>query len=405
MNLPFFIAKRYLFGKKSHNAINIVSAISMVGVIVGTAAFILLLSVFNGFDQLVRSMYNSFYPDIQITPSQGKVFNLSEVAIKKLEQIKGVDKVAYILEDNAMLVINDKQSVSMIRGVSESYDKVNNISGMIWQGEYKLSNQSIPQAVVGRGVSYLLNINPDLFEPLKIYVPKRTAKFSNDPNKTLTSKSINVIGIFASQPDIDSKYTIVPIEFARNLFDYPTEFSSLEIKLDKKFSEKGVISDIKSFLGNKFEVKDRYQQNELLYKTMRTEKWAIFLILALVLVILLFSLVGSISMLIIEKKKDVSILNSMGASRNLIQKIFFREGFLITSAGVFIGLFIGSLIVFLQEHFKLVRLDEGFIIDAYPVDLQWGDLLIVSATVLLIGIFSSWYPIRFLLRRNLVENI
>lgn len=376
----------------------------MVGVIVGTATFILLLSVFNGFDQLVRNMYNSFYPDVQVTPAQGKVFNLTADSIKKLEHIKGIDKVAYILEDNAMLVINDKQSVSMVRGVSESYNDVTKISGLMWQGDFKLHYQEVPQAIVGRGLSYLLGINPELFEPLKMYVPKRTAKFSNDPNKTLTSKSINITGIFASQPDIDSKYTIVPIEFARNLFSYSTEFSSLEIKLENNVSENRVIAEVKDFLGSNFVVKDRYEQNELLYKTMRTEKWAIFLILALVLVILLFSLVGSISMLIIEKKKDISILNSMGANMSLIQKIFFREGFLITSAGVVIGVFIGSLIAFLQEQFKLVKLNEGFIIDAYPVDLQWTDLVIVSMTVLLIGIFSSWYPIRFLLRKNLVEK-
>jgi lipoprotein-releasing system permease protein len=403
LNLPFFIARRYLFGKKSHNAINIVSAISMGGVIVGTAAFILLLSVFNGFDQLVRNMYNSFYADVEVTPSIGKVFNLTSDSIIHLQKIEGINKIAFILEDNAMMVNNDKQTVSMVRGVSDLYKDVTSVNDLMWQGDYKLFDQNMPQAIMGRGLAYQLNVNPDLFEHIKIYVPKRLANYSNDPNKTLTSKSINVSGIFASQPDIDAKYTLVPIEFARNLFGYSTEYSSFEIKLNTNSNEKKVISEIRKYLGSDFKVKDRYQQNELLYKTMRTEKWAIFLILALVLVILLFSLVGSITMLIIEKKKDVSILNSMGASRGLIQKIFFREGFLITLAGVLLGSILGSLIALIQEHFKIIKLNGGFVIDAYPVDLQWGDILIVSVTVILIGTFSSWYPIRFLLRKNIIE--
>ncbi len=402
MNLPFFIAKRYILGKKSHNAINIVSAISVTGVVIGTMAFILILSVFNGFDILVKGMYNSFYPDVKVLPAEGKVFNLSGDSLKLLKEIEGVEQVAYILEDNAMLMYGDKPTHTTIRGVSKNYNKINNIDSMMWHGVFAQYNQSMPLAIMGRGVFFQLGmVRTNEQRQLKVIVPKRNAKNSHDPNKILTRKIIALSGVFASQPEIDGKYTIVPIDFARDLFDYSTELSSLEIKLNQEFSEKNTINNIKNLLGSSFIIKDRYEQNALLYKTMRTEKWAIFLILALVLIILLFSLVGSLSMLIIEKKKDINILNSLGASRSLIQKIFFREGLLITFTGATLGLVLGSVIALLQEKYEFLKLEGGFIIDAYPVDIQSGDLIIVSVTVMAIGAIASYYPLRYLLKKNI----
>lgn len=401
MNLPFFIAKRYILGKKSHNAINIVSGISVLGVVIGTIAFILILSVFNGFDLLVKGMYNSFYPDLKVIPAEGKVFSISEDTLQLLKEIEGVEEIAEILEDNAMLMYGDTPTHTTILGVSENYNKINSIDTLMWHGDYAQYNQAMPLAVIGRGVFYQLGMaRTNAQRQLKVIVPKRNAKISQDPNKTLTRKLIAVAGVFASQPEIEGKYSIVPLKFARSLFNYPTEFSSFEIKLNPDISEKKTINEIRSLLGSSFIVKDRYQQNELLYKTMRTEKWAIFLILAFVLIILLFSLVGSLSMLIIEKKKDIHILSSLGASRQLIQKIFFREGLLITFTGASIGLLIGSGIALLQEKFSVVKLGTGFIIDAYPVDLQTFDFIIVSVTVMSIGAIASYYPLRFLLRQN-----
>ncbi len=402
MNLPGYIAKRYILAKKSHNAINIVSIISMAGVVVGTIAFILILSVFNGFDQLVRSMYNSYYSDIQVLPAEGKVFETSDDFIAKISDIEGVEVVSEILEDYALLVYNSRQTVCRIKGVSENYRQVNNIEDIIWKGKFELKYGSMPRAIVGRGIAYLLGVDIDAnaMEYLKVFVPKRTAGITNDPNKALNRKNIKPSGIFSSQPDIDGKYTIIPLETARQLFDYQDMVSSLEVKLKDANDYKVTKKLLEETLGEKFIVRDRYMQNELLYKTMRTEKWAIFLILALVLIILLFSLVGSISMLIIEKKKDISILYSLGADRNLIRKIFYREGILITLAGLSSGLLLGSIISFLQQQYGLVKLHGGFMIDAYPVDIQWFDLLVVAITVFLIGAFSSWYPVRFLLNRN-----
>jgi lipoprotein-releasing system permease protein len=380
-----------------------VSAISVLGVVVGTIAFILILSVFNGFDQLVQNMYNSFYSDIAITPSTGKVFTLSPDSLKKINAIEGVEYLAEILEDNGLLVYNEKQTVSTIRGVSDNYQKVTQIDSLIWQGEYELNYQNMPRAIMGRGLAYHLGINPDLYEPLKIFVPKRTARISMDPNKSLNRKFIMVSAIFSSQPDIDGKYTIVPLSFARALFEYKNELSSLELKLNSNASSEKVKKQLDQLLGSRFTIKDKHQQNELLYKTMRTEKWAIFSILALVLVILLFSLVGSLSMLIIEKKEDIKILHSLGANRKLIGSIFYREGLIISFTGVIIGLAIGTSISFLQEQYGFVKLHGGFIIDAYPIDMQLGDILIVTATVIIIGTLASWYPVRFLLKKSLPE--
>lgn len=374
----------------------------MAGVVVGTIAFILILSVFNGFDQLVRSMYNSYYSDIQIVPSEGKVFETSEDLIANITNIDGVAVVAEILEDNALLMYNGRQTVCRIKGVSDNYSQVNNIEDIIWQGKFELKYGSMPRAIVGRGIAFLLgvNVDADAMKYLKVFVPKRTSGITHDPNKALNRKNIKPSGIFSSQPDIDGKYAIIPLHTARQLFDYEGMVSSLEIKLTTVEGSKALKRELEKTLGENFIVKDRFMQNELLYKTMRTEKWAIFLILALVLIILLFSLVGSISMLIIEKKKDISILHSLGADQNLIRKIFYREGLMITIAGLSSGLLLGSIICVLQEQFGLVKLHGGFIIDAYPVDIQWFDLLVVAITVFLIGAFSSWYPVRFLLNRN-----
>jgi lipoprotein-releasing system permease protein len=403
LRLPFYIAKRYILGKKSHNAINIVSGISMAGVIFGTIAFVLILSVFNGFDGLVRSMYNSFYPDILVQPLEGKVFSVSEDSLKTLQNIEGISAIEQVLEDNALLVYNEKQTVARVKGVSDNYNKVTNIDSLIWAGENNIWFQSMPRAIIGRGLAYNLSINPEVFEVLKIYVPKRSAGYSNDPNKSLTTKYTMVSGIFSSQPDIDGKIVIVPLSFAQELFEYNGKLSALEIKLDSKKPEKQVIKELSEKLGSNFIIKDRNQQNELLYKTMSTEKWVIFLILALVIVILLFSLVGSISMLIIEKKNDISILYSLGANQQLIRKIFYREGFLITFAGLVIGLILGVSLALIQEYFGVIKLQGGFVIDAYPVIVKWTDIIIVAFSVLLIGVFSSWYPVRFLLKSNISQ--
>lgn len=348
-------------------------------------------------------MYNSFYPDILVIPAEGKVFSISEDTLNLVKEIEGVVEVAEVLEDNALLVYQERQTVARVKGVSENFKLVTNIDSLMWAGENRLWDNSMPRAVLGRGLAFNLGANPELFEVLKIYVPKRTAAYSNDPNKSLTTKYTMVSGIFASQPDIDGKIVIVPISFAQELFDYQGKVSALELSIDSDQSDNAIVAELSSLFGDKLIFKNRYQQNELLYKTMQTEKWVIFLILALVVIILLFSLVGTISMLIIEKKNDISILYSLGADQKLIRKIFYREGLLITFAGLIIGLVLGVSLALIQQYMGIVKLNGGFVIDAYPVVVKGTDLIVVSFSVLLIGIFSSWYPVRFLLKSRISQ--
>lgn len=401
MNLPLHIAKRYFFGKKSHNAINIVSGISLTAVVVVSIAFILIMSVFNGFDQLVQTMYNSFYSDLKIEPAEGKTFTLTRDELSKIQGISGIEATAEILEDNALLIYDDQQTAAMVRGVCENFTEVTRLDTMIYDGSYKLVIDGLPRAIVGRGIAYQLGIGLDFMANLKIYVPKRNAKNFRDPLRALTQKTIRPEGIFTTQPEIESKYIIVPLDFARDLFGYSDQISALEIKLTEDTSAEEVKSSIQEIIGSNFQIKTRYEQNELLYKTMKSEKWAIFFILAFVLVIASFNLVGSITMLIIEKKKDINILKSLGATKSTISWIFFSEGMLITTAGAVFGLILGSTICLIQQEFGLVKLqgNGAFIIDHYPVVLEIADIFIVLGTVLAIGAFSSWLPVKVLIKK------
>jgi lipoprotein-releasing system permease protein len=407
LNFPFYIARRYVFAKKSHNAINIIAAISVLGIAIGAMAFITVLSVFNGFDSVVRDLFNSFYADFEVVPKTGKTFILDE---SKLNEIRGMDQVgdlALIVEENALLTYGEKQTVATIRGVSPEYASVTGLDTMIWDGEYKLMENSTPYAVIGRGIKYMLNIETDFFESLKILVPKRTEQVSLDPNRALNTKRIMPAGFFVSQPELESKYVIVPIEFARQLFGYSEELSALEISIRPGINTSRFQKVLQGFLGDTLIVKNRIQQNDLLYKTMRSEKWAIFFILVFILLVLSFNVVGSLSMLIIEKKDDIQTLRHLGSDMGLIKRTFLIEGLIISFIGAISGLIIGSLICFLQQEFGLVKLEdaEAFIIDAYPVKIMVQDIFLVFFSISAIGFLASWYPIRFITKKHLqIEN-
>ena len=407
MNFPFYIARRYVFAKKSHNAINIIAAISIIGITVGTIAFITVLSVFNGFDFVVRELFNSFYADLEVVPSTGKTFSLSGQKLDSLKNMEGVLDIAPILEENALLMYGNRQTVATVRGVNTSYKDVTGLDTMIWDGEYKLWEGTTPQAVIGRGIKYMLNIETDFFESLRIIVPRRTEKIYLDPNRALNSKLIRPAGFFASQPELEIKYVIVPLDFARDLFNYSEEFSALEIRVDPKANQPRVQRSIQNFLGVKYLVKNRIQQNDLLYRTMRSEKWAIFFILAFILLVASFNVVGTLSMLIIEKKNDINTLRHLGSDMRTIRKTFLLEGIIIAFLGAIAGLIIGTTLCLLQQEFGIVKLQgsESFVIDAYPVKILFTDILLVFLTVSVIGLIASWYPIRFITRKYLsTEN-
>jgi len=401
LNFPFYIARRYLFAKKTRHAINIISGISVGGVTIGTMALIIILSAFNGLDNLVRSLFNTFDPDLKITVAEGKTFSSEQENIKKLKAHEGILYLSEVIEENALLCYGEKQYIATIKGVGDDFVKMSGIDSMVYDGEFLLKDQKNSYAIVGQGIASTLSMGLSFITPIQIYVPKRTKNVILTPDKAFNRKYIFPSGIFAIQQGFDSKYIIVPIDFARELLDYTVELSSIELKIDPSYNQDRVQEELQTLLGNEFEVKNRYEQQEFVYKIMQSEKWAIFLILTFILIIASFNIIGSLSMLIIEKKKDIETLRNLGANLKLIRKIFLLEGWMISILGAISGLILGSIICALQQQFGLVKIQggESFVIDTYPVSMEIPDFLFVFLTVLLIGYLAAWYPVRYITRK------
>ena len=406
MNLSFYIAKRYLFAKKSRNAINIISGISVFGVAIGTIALIVVLSVFNGFDDLIKSLYSSFDPELKITPAEGKTFVPETAPFDTLRQLDGVLHISEILEENALLRYGEKQYIATVKGVDEHYSKVTGIDTMIVDGEFTLFKKNRPYAIVGQGIAYYLGMGLNFITPINIYSLKRTGNISINPEQAINRKYIFPSGVFSIEQEYNTKYILVPIQFARELLQYTNEVSALEIRLVPGSDHEAIQARMRSLLGNQFVVQNRNEQNELFYKIMRSEKWAIFFILTFILIVASFNIIGSLTMLILDKKKDIETLRSLGASDHLIKWIFITEGWLISLTGAIIGLVLGSLISWLQAEYGLIKLNGSgsFIIDAYPVVYQFADVIKVLFTVVFIGFIAAWYPVRFTSKRFLLTS-
>lgn len=404
MNLPFYIARRYLLGKKSQNAINIISAISVLGISTGTMALVIVLSVFNGFDSLVKSLYNTFDPDIQISSLEYKTFTPDPLTLQEIRSLPGVIALSEIMEDNVLLLYNDRQHIASVKGVDEAFRDVSGLDSMIYDGEMKLRDRNRPYVVVGQGVAYSLGINLSFIDPLFIYTIDRKARINmSQPEESIRRDFIYPSGIFSIEQDYDSRYIICPIDFVRNLLLYQDEVTHLEVKLDPGFPVDVVQKEIQSLMGEGYQVKNREQQNEMFYRVMRSEKWAIFLILTFILIIASFNIIGSLSMLIIDKKKDILTLRNMGAGNRLIKRIFLVEGWLISVIGSMTGIFLGTLISWIQQRFGVIKLtgSGSFIIDAYPVQIQVLDILLIWVTVLIIGLLAARYPVQQISRKYL----
>ena len=403
MNLSFYIARRYLLGKKSQNAINIISTISVIGVTVGTMALVIVLSVFNGFDSVVKSLFSAFDPEIQISAVKGKTFSPGELS-ENILAIPGVEAVSEVLEENVLLLYGDKQHIATIKGVDEFYKDVSGLDSMIYEGSMKLLDNNRSYAVVGQGVAYHLRIGLNFINPLWVYTIDRKSKINMaQPEESIRRDFIYPSGIFSIEQDFDSRYVIVPIEFTRKLLSYEEEVTFLELKLDPSFSAEQVQNEIIAVAGEDYHVKNREQQNALFYQVMRTEKWAIFLILTFILIIASFNIIGSLSMLIIDKKRDILTLRNMGASNRLIENIFLVEGWLISITGSLLGLGLGTGISWIQQHFGLIKLagSGSFVIDSYPVRIEGIDILLIWVTVILIGLIAARYPVRQISRKYL----
>lgn len=403
MNLSAFVARRYLFSKKSHNIINIISAISLVGVMVCTMALIIVLSVFNGFDSLIKSMFSNFDPDIKITPAQGKVFDPQTDTLRRISQLSYVDCVCETLEENVLLEYDKHMQPATLKGVSEQYSRLTGIDTTIISGEFVLDNGRRQMAVLGAGLAYYLSVNVNFIGSIRIYVPKRNGRISMNPERAFSNSYIFPSGIFAIQQEIDNRYMIVPIDFARNLLDYSTQVSALELKLKPGTDRDRARDEISAIVGSDYVVRTQYQQHEMLYKVMKSEKFAIFLILTFILIIGSFNMIGSLSMLIIDKKNDIATLNSLGFDRKGIQRIFIYEGWIISIGGAILGLLLGLLVCWLQQTYGFLKLDSmgTFVVSNYPVKIVWTDLMLALATVVVIGLLASWYPNRLFTKRYL----
>ena len=397
MNLPFFIARRYLISKKSHNIINLISGISMVGVAVGTAALIIVLSVFNGFESVVKSLFSVFDPDIEITIVQGKTFHSNQLNEDQIRSLPGVISYTEVVEENALLYYKKQQYLATIKGVDSLYQHNSPLDSLLVTGEMTLQDDSLDFAVPGYGIAYFLDIDmnaPDNF--ISVYIPKRKGNITGMPQESFYSELIRPIGIFSVQQDFDDKYMLVPLRFARRLLDYSDEVTSIELRLAKGADTRSIQEKIATIAGPEFRVQNRFQQQEVLYKIMKTEKWAVFLILTFILIVASFNVVGSLTMLILDKQKDIGILRSLGARDATIKQIFFLEGLLITLTGAIAGLILGLLVCILQLKFGFVKLQGGgsFIMDSYPVQMMLTDFIYVFITIALIGIASAWLPVK-----------
>lgn len=406
MKLSFYIAKRYLFAKKSRNAINIISGISVAGVTVGTMALIIILSVFNGLESMVRDIFNTFDPELKITPAEGKVFTPDSSKLAMLGRIEGVTVYSLTLEENALVRYEEKQYIGSVKGVEDNYHEVTGLDSAIVDGEFRLrSNGGRPEAVVGAGIANFLGLNINFIAPLEIWVPIRTGSVNLDPEDAFIKKFISPSGIFQIEQDFDSKYILIPLDFARDLLEYDTEVSSIDIKTDITADQKNIKKSVMKIFGPGFIVQDRLQQQAVFYKVMRSERLAIFIILTLILLIASFNIIGSLTMLIIEKERDIEILKSLGADNSLIKRIFIFEGWLISIIGAAAGLLLGFIICWLQLRFGFLKLSgETMVLKSYPVALKLKDFIIVPATVLLIGYWAAWYPVRYLTKKYLLRK-
>ena len=401
MNLPLYIARRYLLAKKSQNAINIISGISVAGVAVGTMVLIVALSVFNGFDTIVKSLYNSFDPEIKVTLTEGKTFNPALHSFDSIRLHEGVAHYTEVLEENVLLRYGDRQYIATVKGVDDNYRLVTGIDSLIVEGNYLLWEGNRPRAVVGLGIAYHLGVGLNFLNPINVYVIKRTGNVSMNPEQAINRRYIFPSGFFSVEQEINSKYILVPLEFARDLLHYRNEVTAVELDLDDSLDPDLVQAELADILGSGFRLQSRSEQNELFYRIMRAEKWAIFFILTFILIIASFNIIGSLTMLILDKQKDIDTLDSMGASTGLIKRIFLLEGWLISIIGAVIGLILGSFISWLQAQYGLIKLSGSgsFIIDAYPVVFLPGDVIKVFFAVLLIGFLAAWLPVRYVARK------
>lgn len=397
MNLALSIAKRYLFSKKSHNAINVISAISACSIMVATAALICALSVFNGFTSIAEKMFSSFDPDLKITSVYGKVFKTSEINLDAIKDLEGVQLLSESLEENALLKFSDRQRIIMFKGVSPQFKELTDIESLLYDGQFQLRDGVIDHGVIGAGLAYHLGVTPGFLTPLEIYVPKRDARVNlMNPSGSFNEDKIYLAGSFSiNKEEYDEQMFIISIDLARELLNYTDEVTSVDIKLKDSLYPNETKRQVQAIVGDQFEVKNKFEQQADMYRMVNIEKWVTFFIIVIISAIAVFNIVGSLSMLIIEKKEDIQILSSMGANKKMIEKIFLFEGWLIVLIGTVLGLILGLVVCGIQQYFGILKLgsSENFIVEAFPVSIHILDVLITFVTISAVGFLAVLYPI------------
>ena len=404
MKLAPFIAQRYLFAKKSHNVINIISAISALGMAIGTAALIIILSVYNGFDSLIRSMMSNVEPDLMITPAEGKVFVPEGEVYDWIYEQESVRNMCCVLQEQVFISYDGKQGIAKAKGVDWIYEEESPLKDHLTEGEFHLHKGDIPMASVGAGLAYEMGISPRFLSGIEIYFPTRTGRISlANPASSLQFIKIWPSSIFSVSSDIDADLMVLPIESMKELLEYEDEVSAVEIRFNDSSDKKEirrVQKEISERLGPGFNVRDRFQQNEALYKMMKYEKAAIYMILIFIIIIIAFNIFGSLSMLIIEKKEDIGTLRSLGAPESLIKRIFILEGWMISLVGLACGLAVGTAFSLLQQHLGFIKMPGHFVVQAYPVILSWSDILLTAGGVALIGYLIALLPVASYYRKE-----
>ena len=404
MRLPLFIAHRYLVAKKSHNLINIITWISIIGISVGSFALIVVLSAFNGLQMVISSMNNRLTPDLQIAPVKGKTIDLTTFPLGQLKEIQGVDYVIPTITEDALFRANDKQHIGQVKGVGLEYQNIDRLNEIIHGDDgLRLSDEDEHNfAVPGAGVAWYLGVNADNpYAMMRIYVPKRGNASLMSLENSFNSDVLTVRSVFSTEQDQDEKLVLVPFDWLSELLEYENKATNVELFTAPNADINKVKKSVATIIGEDFSVKNQQEQLETLYRIMRSEKWAVYIILTFILVLATFNVVGSLSMLMIDKRRDTEILKAMGADNRLIQKIFMNEGLLISVVGGLIGLLLGIILVLLQQHFGFVKFGSGgnYVVDTYPVLLKLKDVLLIFATILAVGCTSAFLTVRHAMRQ------
>ncbi len=395
--MNFIFAWRYFKAKKSTNAINIIAWISIVAIVVGTASLILVLSVFNGLEDLVKTLYSSFYPDLKISAQSGKYVVLTETQLQQLRSVKGVKAVSLVVEEKAMLLNGEAKVNAYLKGVDENYTAVSGVGDYMIKGTFDVGDSVVPKLVLGAGIENAVGVQSDrAIFPLLIYTGRKGSIDLQNPLNNVNSAQAATSGAFIIQQEFDNKYALTNIHFLKGLLEMDANsYTAAEIKTVADIDAEELQQTLQQQLGAKYVVQNRYEQNQSLYAVMRAEKWVIYAILSLILVVAAFNMVGALTMLVLEKKSDISVLHALGGSKALIQKIFLSEGLLLAGLGGGIGMFLALAMALAQIKYKLIPLQGGsFLIDYFPVKLNGADFLLVGVTVMVIAVLASWIPAR-----------